>query len=425
MKKILAIIFLVSYSSIVFTQVLSLEECIKLVNTQNIAVKQAILQNEDAKQQVSIAKANGNPSLTLYAGQNGNFGRSIDRFTNAYISQFYNSSYGGLGLEIPISTWVNNKQNIASFQQNAMSTNENIKAQVMNQCIMVLRSYVNVLTRMEAYEVTKERYKNDSVQVNFINQRVKAGVAQERERLQLQQQLMSSTLSAKVSKQDYTSAMIELCQLINKPFQETLVLSPLDVNDLVELSNDIRVDEIPMIKMLTYTKMANELRTKFIKTQNRPQLAIRSDYGAFYASSNATRNFSEQINDTRNGNISLALNVPLLQNFRTRPAIKQAKINEQLATENINLQKSLLERDLTTCRQNILSLRESHLDAQNLYSSAKANADLLSKMLEVGSANISEYLLTLSSLLNAKSQEINLRYQLIFNQKLLEIYRKG
>jgi outer membrane protein len=403
-------------------QNLSLEECYKLVSAQNIVVKQAKLQHDNAKQQVSISRTLSYPGVSVNVGQSGNFGRSIDRFTNDYINQYYNASYGGLSIDVPLSTWLNNKYNVASNEYNAESINQNIETQVMNQSIQMLRSYINALVRLENYNIRKEQSDNDSTLLQIINKKINAGVGQERERLQLQQQWMNSQLNLKTAKQEYTSAMIELCQLINKTYDESIKVEPLLLYEKNDINSLVTIENLPQIRQLTLSKKAIEMTTQFIKTQNRPRLSLEGGYGAFYASSNTSRSFGEQLNDTRNGNVSLSLGIPILQSLRTKPRLQEAKVNEQLAEENISLQRSLLERDLAMCKTNLKALNESYIDAIRLYGIAEENANLLSKMLETGSANITEYLVTITGLLGVKTQEINIRYQLIFNQRLLKLY---
>ena len=83
-------------------QVLGLAECAELLTKNNLTFRDGQLQAEAAQAQWRQAKSQQLPSLGINASQGVNLGRSIDRFTNAYIDQLYNSSYVGANVQAPI-----------------------------------------------------------------------------------------------------------------------------------------------------------------------------------------------------------------------------------------------------------------------------------------------------------------------------------
>lgn len=100
--KIILFIILIFTKNEVFAQQISLKDCVRKAIENHPDVKASYLNTGIAKAGIDQAKSNFMPELSASIFQSGNFGRSIDRFTNAYIDQFYNSTWAGVRLNVPI-----------------------------------------------------------------------------------------------------------------------------------------------------------------------------------------------------------------------------------------------------------------------------------------------------------------------------------
>ena len=80
----------------------TLKKCIEVATANNPAYQKTFLTAEVAATNVDQAKARRLPQTQFSVSQGMNFGRSIDRFSNDYINQMYNSTYSGLQVSVPV-----------------------------------------------------------------------------------------------------------------------------------------------------------------------------------------------------------------------------------------------------------------------------------------------------------------------------------
>ena len=103
MKKILIYLsFWLAFGQLQAQKTLSLRECVDLLTKNNLTYRDSRLQTESAAAQLLQAQAQRLPQLGFGAGQNLNFGRSIDRFTNNYIDEVYNTNFVGINAQVPL-----------------------------------------------------------------------------------------------------------------------------------------------------------------------------------------------------------------------------------------------------------------------------------------------------------------------------------
>ncbi len=83
-------------------QSLSLKECVDIAIKNNLTYRESQIMGESANIELSRAKSQIYPRIGFGTGQDVRVGRSIDRFTNAYIEQVYTTNYFGLQASMPL-----------------------------------------------------------------------------------------------------------------------------------------------------------------------------------------------------------------------------------------------------------------------------------------------------------------------------------
>jgi outer membrane protein len=112
----------------------SLKQCIEYAWMNNLDVRQFILNSESSNIDLKQSKANILPSLSANAGQNYQFGRSIDRFTNQFSNQTIRSNNFSLNANLLLFGGFQTQNNIkrANVTQKAAQENvQNIKNQII------------------------------------------------------------------------------------------------------------------------------------------------------------------------------------------------------------------------------------------------------------------------------------------------------
>ena len=119
----------IKYATLVFTffiynvskaqlQKYTLQQCIEYAWNNNLDIKQSFLNNESSVLDVKQSKANLLPTLSASAGQNYQFGRTVDRFTNAFVNQTIRSNNFGLNAGLSLFNGFQNQNNILYILKN-------------------------------------------------------------------------------------------------------------------------------------------------------------------------------------------------------------------------------------------------------------------------------------------------------------------
>ena len=138
-------------------QVLGLSECAELLTKNNLTFRGGQLQAEAAQAQWRQAKSQQLPTLGINASQGVNLGRSIDRFTNAYIDQLYNSSYVGANVQAPIFQGFQVQNQIRQYKLLKESSLESSTALRNTQLLLMVQAYVQVLATKALYESAQQQ----------------------------------------------------------------------------------------------------------------------------------------------------------------------------------------------------------------------------------------------------------------------------
>lgn len=101
MKKVFIIIGIL-FAGHAFGQTFTLKKCVEVAKSKNPTYQKSILNAELANITLASAKASKQPIAQAVLSQGMNFGRSIDRFSNDYINHLYNSTYGGVQVNMPV-----------------------------------------------------------------------------------------------------------------------------------------------------------------------------------------------------------------------------------------------------------------------------------------------------------------------------------
>lgn len=408
------------------TQVWTLKKCVQTAIDNHPEYKGAQLDWSASKARVQQAKSNFYPDLSIGLSQSGNFGRSIDRFTNNYIDQFYNSTFAIIRMAIPIFTSFRNKHLLTASRSDTKANESNIEETKNVMTLAIISTYVNVLSQAETIKNIRNQIKNDSILLGRISIRKENGLVTAIEENQLLNQLKSDELSLIDAILSYETALIELCQRMNIPMDRNLLLEPLNLDGQFVWSDASEiVSNLPQIKELEWQYERQEATIKATKALAYPNINVYGDYKTFYASSEADRNFTQQLNDTRNGQISLDLSIPLFAGLKIHPRVQELKVNQLALQNNLERAKLQLNQEIELAKVRYQTLQKRFNNAIYLWELANKNVQLISEQLSVGTVTIVDYLLAQNNLDRAASTLTNTKYQLIFQERILKFYQTG
>ena len=430
MKKIL---FLICFFPVIAhsQQRLSLRECVELLTKNNLTYRQGNLQAESAQAQLRQVRSQILPQIYISSNNSINIGRSIDQYTNTYIDQVYNYSSVGAGMQVPVFQGFKLQNQIRQNVLLKESALENRTAVLNTQTILLMQGYVNVLATKALYEAARQQVESSEVQVNRVDKQVNAGVLGTNTLYEIKAQLSNDKFDQVTALNNYRTARLALFQRINIPADDSLDLEALlPVENVQEIPSASALYEqahntFPEAKSAELYYKSFAYQVKSIKALNYPSLILGANIGAFFASTNKSLDYFNQLNSTRNGSMNLGLNIPIMGRWVTRPRVELAKVQERLAQNQQDVTQQLLRQSIEQAVLDMRATEDRFSAAQGQVESLTASFAVVESKLNAGTANIFEYSLAKANLAKAQANAIQAKYQFLMQQRLLQYYRQG
>lgn len=407
----------------------TLKKCIEVATANNPAYQKTFLTAEVAATNVDQAKARRLPQTQFSVSQGMNFGRSIDRFSNDYINQMYNSTYSGLQVSVPVFKGFQRQFLVESSKFLEEAEKLNIDTEKNRLTLNILKAYLEVLATKEMVQVAEKQLQNSRTQYDRQEKQLQAGITGKLEQVQFATQVAMNEgglIDAKVSLQ---VARLALFQLMNIKPADNIDFESLDISE--SLSFGIIPEEkdpslfLPEYKSLDIQSKSIDRQIKANNAEKMPEINLYGNYGTFYASSNPERTFIQQINDTRNGSVSLGINIPIFSGILVKPHTQQLKVQKRILENTVSQNKNLLNQELETAKLMLRAFQERLENAGRQVEISKENLHLVELRIEAGTINPLEFQVAQASLESAQATQIQSKYRLILQKKLLSFYYTG
>lgn len=411
---------------------LTLRECTELLVKNNLNYRESQIQTQSATAQLQQFKAQQLPQLGAGAGQNLNFGRSIDRFTNTYIDEVYNTNFVGANAQVTLFQGFQIRNQIQQGTLLKEAASKNQEAVLNQQMLRLLQAYIQVLTTKALWDASQEQVGSSEQQVERVNKQVAAGTVGQNTLFEIKAQLANDQFDAVTARNNYQLARLSLFQLMNVApdesisFQSVADASTLSKPEFVaENVYDESVKFFPEIKSSELRLNSFDYQIKALKANLLPSLNLSSNYGAFYASSNAEPSYFKQLDATRNGSLQLSLNIPIMGRWQMRPRVASAQAQRLLGENQLNLNKQQLRQSIEQSIQQLNATYDRYLAAKSQVESLKANFGAAESRLAAGTAHIFEYTLAKANLARAEANAIRARYEYTLQYYIVDFYQKG
>ena len=429
--KILSIFaFLLSFTSLQAQQVWSLEDCIDYALKNNISLKQAELNIRIKESQLVQSKLQVLPSLNAASSFNKNRGRSIDPFSNDFVeevSSFLNLSYSA-------NTTIFN--GFKNFNQIKKAANESLKSiydleTSKNELISTLAlSYLQILFNEELYNIASKQLELTKGQEERINTLVEAGSLAQGELLNIQSQFALEEQQLIQAENQLNLSKLQLAQILELDKHQNLQVLSLDLllNDF-QLKENINDDFALALKKQSSIKSADlqvksaEYDLKIARANYYPNFSLGYLNSTLYSDNLADMmSFNDQLDNNQQAGITLSLSIPIFNQWMTRTAVNQSKIQIENSILNAKLAKNQLRKNMEQAYTDQLAAYKRHQAALKAEVANKASFGYISDRYELGMVNSYEFNESKNKLIKAESDELQAKYDLIFKVKLYDFY---
>ena len=441
----------------------SLKQCIEYAWMNNLDVRQFVLNSESSSIDLKQSKSNILPSLSANAGQNYQFGRSIDRFTNQFSNQTIRSNNYSLNANLLLFGGFQTQNNIKlanatqkAAQENIYNIKNQIALNVANAFLQAIQSEENIKNLNFQVETTKQR-------VIKAQKMVDAGTADLSSLLSLKAQLANEQYNVVTAINAKNASMLNLKTLLQMGNDKDLNLS-MPVVSMDIISNAFSVNELyqialenmPQIKSAMLQNEAAKYQTRTTQGSMFPTIALFGSLSTVYSQSAqiysnptivgsqiigytqtnneavvqptfsyqiSTKAFNKQISDNLGQGAGISLSWNIFNAFQVQNQIQKAKINEALSDLNLLKVKNNLLNEINSAMNSYNAAKAKHDAAMNNVEAQKMSFDYIQKRFDAGVTNSYDFIQSKNNLLQSQSNEIQARYELVFRGLILEFYK--
>ena len=421
---------LISSTSGVAQQKLTLQDCIQIGLANNISIKKVSNDFMIAQANEKQSKMEYLPRVSAYSNYNISHGLTNDPTSFDPVTATTKSSTPSVSMDLNIYNGMRTRNNIRRNSLLKQAAEFDLAQSRDDIELAITASYLLVISDVENIKVANERLELLSNQLKRAERRAEAGVANMEQVFNLRSQIANEQLNKVNLENRYKSDRLSLLQ--------TLLLDPsldynIEDNTILAQSIDPKMpnyrelqEEVlqysPGLKSASLGIETSKMDLAMVKADRLPSLGMRAAYGSTFSSNNQDSYFDQlDINDQKF--LGFALNIPIFDRNR---------IKNNIHVSNINIANS--ELDYQQVRIDLINnLQQAYLDlvaAHSTYQAARENLTALEQSFKFaesrynsGNTDFYSYLESLNNKNRAEIELINSRYSFLFRKRILEIYR--
>ena len=441
MKKRLAVLSMLMLTLTISAQKKwTMQECIDYAMANNITLQKSKLQKQSATEDLKGSKAALLPTLNASTNQSVGYqpwkDSGVSTVTNGMVNTkvdktYYNGSYA---VNAQWTVW-NGNRNTNTIKLNKITEDEaelqsketanSIQERIAQLYTQILYLDENVKVNEQMLETAKKNEERGQEMVN-VGKMSKADLAQ---------------LSAQRATDEYNIVETR-SQLLNYKLQLKQLLEITDETEfdvaIPEITDTMVLKEVPTLQGVYEQALLNRPEIE------RSKLAIKSSdvnlsvakagwlptvsmTGSFGTSTNSlsSNGWGKQMKTNFDAMAGVSVSVPIYDGRSTKTSVNKAKIQQLSAQLDLLDQQKTLYSTIQEYWLNAQTNQQKYKAACATVESEQQSFDLLQEQFRLGLKNIVELMTGKDNLLSAQQNQLQSKYQTIYNQQMLKFYETG
>lgn len=414
----------------------SLRQCIDYAIEHNIDIRKQANLAEQSAVEVNTTKWARLPNLNANGGQSWNWGRTQtaikDENTGNYSTVYVNTSSNGTNMSlqtsIPVFTGfkIPNQHELAKLDLKA--TIADLEKAKEDIAISIASVYLKVLYNEELHQVSLSQVELSKEQYARINRLAELGKASPAEVAEAKSRVAQDEMKAVQAYNNYKLNLLDLSQLLELATPEGFAIETPIVNlELVPLTppDDIFQTAIvskPGIQAAQFRLEGSKRNIRIAQSNFYPSLNLNGSLGTNYYST-IDRTFSQQMNDNFSKYVGISLSVPIFNRFAVRNQVRTARLQYENNALNLDNAKKSLYKEIQQAWYSAAASESQYASSHTATSASEESFKLMSEKYNNGKANAVEYNEAKQNLMKAQYDELQAKYEYIFNTKVLDFYK--
>ena len=422
-------LFMISYS-LGQNNLWTLEECVNHALENNITILQAKNSLLSSEQDIVSAKGNFLPAVNSNISGGASLG-NIEVFPGEFRDREFYSTSLGVGFSQSV---FNGFRNINLLNQSKLSLERNqyeLEKLKDDISLNVANAYLNVLFNKENLDLANSQVEFSKFQVSQVQELVEAGSEPMSTLIETQATYSRDIQNLTIAENSHVLSLLSLSQLLQIPFENfDIEVVQIDVPSANLMYDDVAaiinyaMENRNEIKVAERDIELSKLNTKISKSAYLPNISMGYGFNASANFSNLTTDdqLIDQLNDNKGHSVNMNISIPIFNRNQTKAQVKKSKIQEEttnLAFDQVKVNlESTIQRAFTDAKAALRAFEaaELSLGSQILaFENSKQRFNL-------GALNSFDLEQSRIRLLNARSSQINAKYDFIFKTKVLDYY---
>jgi len=409
---------------------ISLRQSIETALTNNLDVQQRGIDAQRSKIDWNQARLNLLPSLNANTGTTWAKGRTIDQSTNSYVNSNQNYANYNLGTDVILfrGLYLQNtiKQNALAYEAAQMDWQQ----QKDNVTISVILAYLQVLNNEDVLELSRQQLTLSKSQVDRLETLNREGAILPSDLSDLKGEYANNQLSIITAQNAIETSKINLCQLMNIPYDKNMQLERIDAaayatryEQTPDSIYQVALQEFAMVKAADFRTESSARAVKAARGQLYPTFRANGGVGTTYTSLNTIDSYKSQLNHNRGSFFGIGLDIPIFNSFFARNRVKLAKLTLKNNELQAQTTKTQLQQNIEQAYANMTAAADRYkvlLDQVNAYTESFRAAEI---RFNAGVGTSIDYLLKKNALDRSNINVITAKYDYVLRTKILDYYQ--
>jgi outer membrane protein len=441
MRKYILFVFTLSLlTSLRAQEVWTLEKCVEYALSNNLQVKQQLLQVKTQQIQLQQDKLSLLPSLNGGASHGYNFGQTIDRYTNEFATDRVQSDNFYLGSTVTLFEGFQKINQIKQRKVDLEATQYDTDKFLDDITLNLATGYLQILYFSEVAKTAQNQLKATELQADRLKKMVDAGAVAQGDYYTIEAQRALENSQLTTAKNNLDIAYLSLTQMLDLPSTEGFEIEFPDLELGPQPSLTVSPEQVygyaletqPSIKSAESRVKSSEIGLSMAQGGQSPSLTLQGSLGTGFSGANKlldtityqynVKPFSDQVKDNFNRSIALNLNVPIFNGWSTRSSISRAKINVENSKYNLELSKLQLRKTIQQAYADAKAALNSYQASLIAVDAARESFRYAEQKFNVGSINSVDYNNSKKDLEKTESEQIQAKYEFIFKSTVLDFH---
>ncbi|WP_295939112.1 TolC family protein [uncultured Alistipes sp.] len=419
----------------------TLERCIAHAMEHNIEIKQQELTAEDRRIRLADSKWAYAPTVTGTNSLNVSSGRVLDPTTYDFVeNQTVTGNSSSVSANMTLFSGMRNYYTLKRSQLDLLASQLGVEKSRNDIRLAVTAYFLEVLCARENIKNAEQVLSSLKLQAGKTEKAVRAGKVTTADLLQIQAQTADAGNELLTARNIYDVARLNLCQLLELKDYTAFEARPVDAAAYVgalsaaELIAEAAQD-LPQLQMAKIGIDQAKRELQIARSAYYPTISLGAAYGSSFsdARQKAFQNadgtyryeaypFFDQYRDNANKYLSVSLNVPIFGKFSTRKNVNRQKLAVRQAEYAHYTMQKQVTKEVTQALIDARTALEKYNSSQQYVEAAEEAARQIERKYNLGAATVVDYNTSVTTLVKARSQLLQAKYEYLLKTKVIEIY---